>query len=347
MGRDRDRKSRSRSRRRSPSKSRRQPAKRSSPSPSSEDDTKAGSGGNSVTDLKVRVELLEVDNEKLKAENKILRKKLAEAIRNGGSTAAAATVPEPAAGAPADRRLARLREQGSAAGEDTGGSVRERRRTSSNAQPEPGPAEDDEPPPDEMRMNAVQLCNNQMEVYNAPVPNNIPLEKRLPMVQQKMDSFLQFFADSIQIMSLKPPGVVIKDMKTFKVRYQCVFRESGSSLKGECKKRFYFDSVHRPTYCLDWEVHEKLVTALAGTKPDGSLGVRDPRTEHLVVLYEEKNGKIARIWLMQDKEKLGSDPYANEDILSRSEIYKEFEKKIAELRGGQAGPRIFHNYHES
>ena len=28
-----------------------------------------------------------------------------------------------------------------------------------------------------------------------------------------------------------------------------------------------------------------LVTARAGTPPDGRLGVREPRTEHLVVLY--------------------------------------------------------------
>ncbi|CAE7811208.1 unnamed protein product [Symbiodinium necroappetens] len=93
-------------------------------------------------------------------------------------------------------------------------------------------------------------------------------------------------------------------------------------------------------------MHESLVTAMPGTPPDGKLGVREPRTEHLIVLYEEKGGKLTRMWLRPDSEKLGSDPYAGEDILASSEAYKQFEAKLKEVTGGKLGERIFHNYHD-
>ena len=56
------------------------------------------------------------------------------------------------------------------------------------------------------------------------------------------------------------------------------------------------------------------------------------------MLYEEKGGKITRMWLKPDADKLGSDPYAGEvstlksclncekeDILAAGEAYKQFE----------------------
>eukprot|EP00913_Durusdinium_trenchii_P009547 g8970.t1 len=151
----------------------------------------------------------------------------------------------------------------------------------------------------------------------------------------------------------------IQDRNSFIKRYTCVFRESGSKLLGSCNKRFYFDA-QGPTYCLDYETHEHLVTAMPGTPPDGKLGVREPRTEHLMVLYEEKGGKITRMWIKPDADKLGSDPYAGEDpatsypaydeiwkdILATSEAYKQFEAKLKELKNGHMGERIFHNYHD-
>jgi len=197
--------------------------------------------------------------------------------------------------------------------------------------------------------NAVLLSNDQMEAYNDSITNNIPPEKRLPLVEAKMARFMESFDAKIQILDLKSGGVIIKDRKGFMLRYGCVFRESGAKLKGTCHKRFYYDAMHRPTYVLDFETHENLVTAMPGTRPDGSLGVRPPRTEHLIVLYEEKGGKITRMWLKPDSDKLGLDPYAGEDILLRAEVVKTFEAKISELRGNPPGsppgPRIFQNYH--
>mmetsp|Transcript_82048 Transcript_82048/g.237233 ORF Transcript_82048/g.237233 Transcript_82048/m.237233 type:complete len:99 (+) Transcript_82048:2-298(+) len=94
-------------------------------------------------------------------------------------------------------------------------------------------------------------------------------------------------------------------------------------------------------------MHERLVPATPGTPPDGKLGVREPRTEHLLVLYEEKGGKITRMWIRADAEKLGQDPTAGEDVLVRTDAYKAFEAKIAECKGGKAGDFIFHNYHNT
>eukprot|EP00415_Alexandrium_ostenfeldii_P000828 UN0828 len=199
-----------------------------------------------------------------------------------------------------------------------------------------------------MGPNAVMLANSQFEVYNEAITNNVPPEKRLPLVKAKLDRFIGHFDDKIQIIELKSGGAIIKDRKMFVARYTCVFRESGTKLKGTCNKRFFWEPSggYKATYVLDFELHESLVTAVQGTPQDGNLGVREPRTEHLIVLYEEKGGKITKMWLRPDTDKLGMDPYAGEDIVERNETYKAFEAKVAELKGGNAGPRIFHNYHQ-
>merc|ERR1719359_1823301 len=133
-----------------------------------------------------------------------------------------------------------------------------------------------------------------------------------------MEKFLENFGENIQILDLKSGGTIIKDRKVFKMRYGCVFRESGASLKVTTHKRFYYDTSDRqPTYSLDFEMHESLVTPTPGTKPDGSLGCRPPREEHLVVLYEEKLGKIMRMWLAQDADKVGQDGGAGEAIIAK------------------------------
>ncbi|CAJ1335231.1 unnamed protein product, partial [Effrenium voratum] len=260
-----------------------------------------------------RIELLEVENETLKAENRELRKKLVEALRRGGGS---------------DRREPEEKA--------------DRRRRSA---PEPREEEPEEEEAGGSDGNAVLLANAQMEAYNEPIPNNIPGEKRMPLVAGKMKRFMACFADKVQILDLKSGQAIIKDHNSFVKRYTCVFRESGSKLSGACTKRFYFDAKG-PTYCLDYETHQSLVTAMPGTPPDGKLGVREPRTEHLIVLYEEKGGKITKMWLKQDADKLGADTYAGEDILAASEAFKQFEAKIKELKGGKTGEYIFHNYHD-
>lgn len=283
--------------------------------------------------LEQRVALLEVENETLKAENRELRKKLVDALRRkpaeasarAGRGAAAETSKKPGQSEPASSEKKRGKEEPP------------KRR----AEPEPEESNDND-----SGTNAVLLVNAMQEAYNESVPNNIPPEKRLPLVQKKLDRFMECVNDKVQILDLASGKPVIKDLKTFIMRYSCVFRESGAKLKCSTTKRFYYDASGRATYCLDYETHDSLVTAQPGTPPDGKLGVREPRTEHLVVLYEEKGGKITRMWLKPDLDKAGPDPKTSEDALAKSETFKAFEAKIAELKGGNPGPRIFHNYHE-
>jgi len=310
--------------------------------------------------LEARVALLEVENATLKAENQELRKRLVQLLqraRGGEGGGGAPTAAPPAPAAPQERRR---QEPEPAAGR---GAREHRERGERRDVPEPQREEPqrrrrDTPPGsppkspeggvESMGPNAVMLANGQMEAYNESITNNIPPEKRLPLVKAKLERFLGHFDERIHIVELKSGSSIIKDRRMFTQRYTCVFRESGAKLKGTCNKRFFYDASggYKASYVLDYELHESLVTAVQGTPQDGNLGVREPRTEHLVVLYEEKGGKITRMWLRPDTDKVGADPYAGEDVIERNETFKAFEAKIAELKGGSTGPRVFHNYHQ-
>merc|ERR1719265_237656 len=102
------------------------------------------------------------------------------------------------------------------------------------------------------------------------------------------------------------------------MRYECVFRESGAGLKVAVKKRFFFDAKPgRPTFCLDFEKHESLVTPRPGQRMDGALGTVGPRTQSLIVLYEVRKCKITRMWLAPDMSNLGDDPAMGEAVLAK------------------------------
>jgi len=354
----------SRSRSRQPERRRKQKA-----------ESEAGSdvtGQNEDEDMspEARIALLEVENETLKAENRGLRKKLVEALKRTPAKEQASgerkrdekksrreASPKRREASPKRREASPKRKEASPRRKEASPRRKEaspKRGKATKDKSEPREEEDGEMPAwaeeneeDASKPNAVLLVNPAMEAYNEEIPNNQPLEKRLPMVEAKMGRFLENFGDNISIMDLKSGGTIIKDRKTFKMRYGCVFRESGASLKVTTNKRFYFDaSGKKATYCLDFEKHESLVTPTPGTRPDGSLGCRPPREEHLVVLYEEQVGKITRMWLASDADKVGQDPFAGEEVLLSLPVYKQFEKKIAELKGAEkAGEYFFNNYH--
>eukprot|EP00933_Yihiella_yeosuensis_P016972 TRINITY_DN14328_c5_g1_i1.p1 TRINITY_DN14328_c5_g1~~TRINITY_DN14328_c5_g1_i1.p1 ORF type:complete len:310 (+),score=80.09 TRINITY_DN14328_c5_g1_i1:65-994(+) len=269
-----------------------------------------------------RVALLEVENETLKAENKELRKKLVEALRRGGGGGGG--------GGAAERRR--------------GGDNKKEEKKESSRRREASPEQEAF---DEKAMNAVLLVNASMEAYNESITNNIALERRLPLVEEKMKRFMENFGDKIEIIEMNSGKAVIKDRSTFIKRYSCVFRESGAKLAGSTNKRFYYDVRKGPTYCIDYETHESLVTAQPGTPPDGKLGCREARTEHLIVLYEEKDDKISRMWIRPDTDKTGTDTMAGEDVIAATPMFKKFEAKIEELLGTskfKQSERIFHNY---
>ncbi|CAK9023206.1 unnamed protein product [Durusdinium trenchii] len=304
--------------------------------------------------LEGQLALLQVDYEVMKVENRELRKRLMKALR----------APKPAPLRAKEAPKEKVRQKGVKEKEKMEKErVKEKPKEKAKEKPKENeqtrrgerPIEKEAPKEDEEEdeaeeeappgMNAVMLANAQMEVYNQPIPADLPKEKRAALVEEKLKSFMDFFHDSVQVLDLKSDKTILKG-KIFGKRYGCVFRESGEDLQGQSTKRFYFDSKS-PTYCLDFEAHDSLVTAMAGTPPDGRLGLREARSERLVVLYEEKGGKISRMWLRPDTENLGADPKAGEEELMASEVYQSFAAKLKELKGSDdLGERIFHNYHD-
>mmetsp|Transcript_33880 Transcript_33880/g.75797 ORF Transcript_33880/g.75797 Transcript_33880/m.75797 type:complete len:173 (-) Transcript_33880:67-585(-) len=85
-----------------------------------------------------------------------------------------------------------------------------------------------EPPPE---FNAVQICGRMMEVYGAPIPNNIALEKRGHLLDAKMKDFLEVIDRAIQVTDLVSGKTLLKNFQEVQDRYLCVFRESGEKLK--------------------------------------------------------------------------------------------------------------------
>ncbi|CAL1140249.1 unnamed protein product [Cladocopium goreaui] len=295
--------------------------------------------------------LLKVDYEVMKVENAELRKRLLKALR-ALSTARSGQAPSKKQRVEEKEKEKKKekekpKEKAKEAKAKDKDPPREKPKETERERPDKPqqPQVQEESEPGEPGMNAVMLANAQMEAYNEPIAADLPKEQRSKMLEEKLKRFMDYFQENVQIMDLKSGGVIVKG-KMFAKRFGCVFRESGEELQGQSTKRFYFDSIS-PTYCLDFEFHEHLVTAQPGTPPDGRLGVREPRSERLVVLYEEKDGKISRMWLRPDAENVGGNPTAEEKDIMATEIYKDFEAKLKELKGTEdLGERIFHNYHD-
>lgn len=202
-----------------------------------------------------------------------------------------------------------------------------------------------EPPPE---FNAVQICGRMMEVYGAPIPNNIALEKRGHLLDAKMKDFLEVIDRAIQVTDLVSGKTLLKNFQEVQDRYLCVFRESGEKLKAGTTKRFFFEpSPPRrgaPTFCLDFESHEHLVTARPGTRLDGALGLLPPRNQDLLVLYEARDNKLTQMWVAPDREGLGKDRGTGEAVVAHSEIFQKF-LEVVKLRLPKYQTH-FHNYHE-
>ncbi|KAL3929276.1 MAG: hypothetical protein SGPRY_002025, partial [Prymnesium sp.] len=88
-----------------------------------------------------------------------------------------------------------------------------------------------------LSMNAVQLANRAMEIYNIPISSFAQADThgndlRLPKLQRKLRKFLECFAEDICVKTASG-AAVLKDFEAMKKRYMTVFRESGAELKGE------------------------------------------------------------------------------------------------------------------
>eukprot|EP00746_Dinoflagellata_sp_MGD_P162481 gnl/MRDRNA2_/MRDRNA2_90060_c0_seq1.p1 gnl/MRDRNA2_/MRDRNA2_90060_c0~~gnl/MRDRNA2_/MRDRNA2_90060_c0_seq1.p1 ORF type:complete len:344 (-),score=78.92 gnl/MRDRNA2_/MRDRNA2_90060_c0_seq1:146-1177(-) len=213
----------------------------------------------------------------------------------------------------------------------------------------PWESDNDEEGPGDLPMggaSAAIVCNNLAEVYNQSIPNNIQKENQGKMVLKKMEEFMKLISSDCKVLDANSGKEILRDTADISARYGCVFRESGASLKVTTFKRFYYEVPHKPdpSWCLDLEKHEQLVTPRPGMRLDGSLGTMPARTQHLVVLYRVKDSKVERMWIGPDKTKLGEDAYANEDVLDRAPFMPMF-KKILDAECGPKVNRMYNNYH--
>jgi len=195
--------------------------------------------------------------------------------------------------------------------------------------------------------NALQVKSRIEEIYNQKIPNNIGMEKRGVLVKEKMKNFFEVLDDGIEIVDIKS-GKVNLHPKDVRDRYECVFRESGTGLKVSVSKRFFIDAKNGgsgSTYCLDFERHENIVTPQPGTRKDGSLGVLNPRTQDLIVLYHVRENKVQRMWMFPDIDgELGKDPEMNKAKLTQNPLIQMFFKKLEALTKGKEMETHFHNY---
>ena len=150
-------------------------------------------------------------------------------------------------------------------------------------------------------------------------------------------------------------ATVLKDYEQSRQEYGTVFRESGSELKAELKRRWTFEvcadddgeedednegGTGRSTagmgagfsWSLDFEQHSSLVTPRPGLALDGSMGCTPPRTQDLVVLYQAEGGELTCMWIAPDKDGLGSGNVPPEDIESATWGLQELAR-AAVVRG--------------
>lgn len=78
-----------------------------------------------------------------------------------------------------------------------------------------------------MTMNALQLANRAMELYNGPVSNMAQLDTygndlRLPLLERKLRKFTECFAEDIEVKSIEG-AAVLRDFESLKKR--CAVRE--------------------------------------------------------------------------------------------------------------------------
>ena len=216
-----------------------------------------------------------------------------------------------------------------------------------------------------LSMNAVQIANRAMEMYNLPVSNLAQADVhgndlRLPKLQRKVRKFLECFAEDI-VVKTASGAAVLKDFEALKKRYTTVFRESGPTLKGDVRRRWYFEkplparaeggeeeeeAEEGDTFVIDFERHSSLVTPRPGMPLDGSMGVLPPRTQDLVVLYHASGSEIAGMWIAPDTADLGGDVAATRESIEAADVFQTFRAIVEEMSGGDELQMHYNSYLE-
>ena len=186
------------------------------------------------------------------------------------------------------------------------------------------------------------------EKYNLPpISASMQMDARTRLAEEKLANFMKVCAKDVKILSPANGAQIIPTVKDIKLRYGCVFRESGNKLKVSCLKRYFFEDPNRPepTICIDFEKHESLVRPRPGPKFDGSMGTVGPATQYLVVLYKVERNQVQEMYISPDMNKVGEDPNAGETVLDRMELMQAFFKVVKKIIPNHGKPH-FNNYHK-
>lgn len=150
----------------------------------------------------------------------------------------------------------------------------------------------------------IQPIDRARVAYNRPCLNQPQLDEKgrdhtKAVVQAKTDAFCACFSATVRVRDLRSGKDILPDAKSFRARYQTVFRESGAALQMRVLARGVFDHPSgRRALVLDREQHESLVTPI-GAMLDGSLGLRGPREQGLWALYEvdARASRVVSVWV--------------------------------------------------
>jgi len=228
---------------------------------------------------------------------------------------------------------------GQSQGEASADGIRKMREAMQRAREASDDDDDDDDDAAAADMNAEQLADSSMKVYNTPIAKMAQLDVhgndlRLPQLERKMRKFIECFAEDMAVRTVQGQ-TVLKDLDAFRKRYSTVFRESGVGLRGEVRKRFVFTPQGGgQTFCLNFELHSELVTPRPGLALDGSMGVLPPRSQELVVLYEASGSEITGMWISQDEKHVGGDAALSRAALEESEVFGAFHRRIQEQCDG-------------
>ncbi|CAD7939446.1 unnamed protein product [Amoebophrya sp. A120] len=199
-----------------------------------------------------------------------------------------------------------------------------------------------------MNFSAAQLCSFLTEIYNRKIPSNQPLEKKGPEIERKIEDFMQFFDEGIKVKMIDGRDI-LGNHWAVKTRYQCVFTESGTELQQITHKRFFFEThpefrSNKTTLCMDFETHKHIISAAAGTHPDGREGLTKPRTQNLVCLYICFDNKVQSMLMVRDSAKLGVSPELGEEALRTHKDLKDMFEYIKKEYPNHTQV-TFQNYH--
>jgi hypothetical protein len=195
-----------------------------------------------------------------------------------------------------------------------------------------------------IEINAAMLAERQAEVYNL----------------RRLNDFLECFSSEVCVEMLATGKLIYPNYTAFRERYACVFAKSDGkhiqaagrgALKCEVTKRVYLEAPPlSSTFCIDFMRIDNLVRPLPPAF-DGSAGTAFMATASLIVLYRARGNKIVHMWVTEDKQGVGADAKASEEMVLSNEVVVQMmtlAERVATEEVGSAVQlnRFYNQYHK-